>query len=760
MADPRFAQIRQLAIPGVLAAYFALIVMSNGVPALRHDWNWPDYYAPFLNAISGWSEQGIGGAGLFVNNYLLVSLLAPVGALAGPFATLFVFVYGIAVGVLLAARKLAGAMGATALAATAVSAFALFNPWVYTKLVAGHLPMIVAYAATMVLASEAMRAKPRAAVCALAIAFTVPQLQFFVPALAIAIIVALRSRIWSPAATWLVVGGPTLLGLLFRAKEFATTPLTLPWEQAQSIAPLSAVLLSGYFAKYTLGFDKLGYGAVAVIVILVVAGFVLSWPSRSALVIGAVTVCALVIAMGLRGPAAGLLAAIFLKVPAFALYRELYDVIGYVAIGYVVFAAVAASRNALFLSALCVAVLLLMGAWMHFSPARQWADRASLPTLANVARPQTRFALLPPFQPLRYEERFAGLDPDAVIRAESVTPVNEEVPTWPEDSALVRYQRTGDWRPLADLSVSEITNRTWYTSARRELLEQLALATPRETSDRERIPFSVGIPAIPEVSLIATPPVVAVPSEPGAGAVFFGDVAGLRGHDVPAAWALYERPTPVGTENQFVHASDGWVDARLGFASDPELGQPFGGALTTNPSATLSLNGGDAALVFVRGALVSDDGTALMNDSGRYRWISIPVGEARVHCRGLCVVALEGHVPLDTKNVPMIARYTGLSGATLTPWLLRIEMPAGPAAALRYNARYDEHWLAWSASKPLVHVRIDGSVNGWLLGERSAPGTVWLIEWVALLQTAAQAVGLLWLCVLLWSLARSRAAQA
>jgi hypothetical protein len=760
MSDSRLAQFRWLAIPCVLAVYFTLIVTSNGVPALRHDWNWPDYYYPFLNAISGWSEQGIGSVNLFVNNYLLVAMLAPVGALLGAFPTLVAFVFGIALSVLLAARKLATAMGAGELAANAVAAFALFNPWVYTKVVAGHLPMIVAYAATMVLVAEAIRPRPRAAVCALALAFTLPQLQFFGPTLIVALILALRHRMWLPTATWIIMSGPTLLGVLLRAKEFASTSLTLPWEQAQSIAPSSALLLSGYFAKYTLGFDKLGHVAVALIVILAVVGAIYLVPSRRAFIIGATTLIALVVAMGLRGPLAGSFTEVFLRVPAFALYRELYDVLGYAAIGYVALTAVAASRHALFLSALCLAVVLLMAGWAHFSPARQWANRATLPAIPHVAQPQTRFALVPPFQPLRYAGRFAGLDPDAIVRPESVTPLNEEVPAWPEDTALALYERTGNRQPLAALSVSEIANRPWYTSASRELLEQLALAPPPETPSWERAPFSESIQPIPEVSMIATPLVTSIPNHPGAGEVFFGDVAGLRGHNVPAQWASYERPRSILPQNQFVHASDGWVDARLGFAADPELGQPFGGALTTNPSALLGVAGNDEALVLVRGALVSDDGLVLTATTHGYRWIAVPAGVSRVRCRGLCVVALEGHVPPDVRNDSGTGPFTRLHTDKLTPWLMRIMIQGPTDGALRFNARYDEHWLVLDTIQPLVHVRIDGCVNGWILGPESADGAVWLVEWVALAQTVAQALGLAWLLVLLWSLQRSRSVQA
>ncbi len=585
-------RFRWLAIPLVLAVYFTLITTSNGVPALRHDWNWPDYYWPFLNAISGWSEQGIGSAGPFVNNYVLVVLLAPIGAVIGPYPTLFAFEFAIGLATLLAARRLAITVGCEEIAANAAAAFALFNPWVYTKVVAGHLPMIVAYAATMALLSEAMREKPRPEICALAVAFTLPQLQFFLPALLVAIALVFRERMWLPVATWAVMGAPILLGVIFRAKEFGATPVTLTWEQTQSVAPVSALLLSGYFAKYTLGFDKLGVIAISLVVAVALAGLVLAWRSRRIVAVGAATAFMLVAAMGLRGPAAGAFAGALTNVPALGLYRELYDLIAYVAIGYLVLCAVAATRHVVLLSMLCAAALILIAGWTAFSPARQWANRGTLPAIPSLAPPLTRFALMPPFQPLRYGDRFAGLDPDSSVRAESVVSINEEVPAWPEDVALARYQRTKDWRPLANLSVSEISNRPWYSSASRELSEQLALAPLQATSDWERHPFSVTIPALPEVSLIPTPSAQSIPSDPGAGDVFFGDVAGLRGEGVPVEWGGFERPRTVVPGNRFVHATDGWVDARLGFAADPELGQPFGGALTTSSSELLTLSGG------------------------------------------------------------------------------------------------------------------------------------------------------------------------
>jgi len=82
-----------------------------------------------------------------------------------------------------------------------------------------------------------------------------------------------------------------------------------------------------------------------------------------------------------------------------------------------------------------------------------------------------------------------------------------------------------------------------------------------------------------------------------------------------------------------------------------------------------------------------------------------------------------------------------------------VEVPPGIVQTLRYHERYDEHWLAFGAS-PVVHVRLDGCVNGWLLPARAGPSVVWLVEWVALAQSAAQLVGFLWVVALGWLVVR------
>src|SRR5215470_14215537 len=189
----------------ILAISFALTVGANGIPALRHDWFWPlgfgGNHDVFVGAASAWYVQGIGGPNPFVNNYLLVALLVPLEALFGAYGALVLFLFGAALAIALSSRALAMRFGAGDALAIIAAAFALFNPWTYTEIVAGHGAMLVAYAATMALLAESLAPAPNSAACAAAIAFTLPQLQFFMPALAIAVALVLIRATWLPLVT-------------------------------------------------------------------------------------------------------------------------------------------------------------------------------------------------------------------------------------------------------------------------------------------------------------------------------------------------------------------------------------------------------------------------------------------------------------------------------------------------------------------------------------------------------------------------------
>jgi hypothetical protein len=738
----------------VLASYFALNVGANGIPALRHDWFWPLQWGGthdvFLAAAGAWQTQGIGSPNPFVNNYLLVAFLVPLEALFGAYGALLLFLFGVALAISLSARALAIVFGANELLAMVAAGFALFNPWTYTEIVAGHGAMLVAYAATMALLAEAMRPAPRTAVCAAATAFTLPQLQFFAPSLAIvAGLAAFRHR-WLPLATWVVAGAANFIGIAFAVRAFARTPLTQAWEQTQSLAPIKAVLLSGYFARYADGYDHFGAYAVACIAALALVGCAQVPRSKAVIVTALLTALVLVTAMGVRGPFASILPFLYERFPAIGLYRELYDLIGYVVIGYVILGVTAASRHALFAGAFAAATAALALLWTWHSPTHFWVDRRSLPQIPVVALPNTRIALLPAFQPLSYRGSFSGLDPDAYPRADGVTALNESVPAWPGDAALASYARDGDVRSLAALSVTEIASRPWYSMTTREFEEQIALPIKTITSSqRVTAPLVAQLTAVPIVSLIRTPPAVAIADRIGGGAVFFGDIAN------------FAPPNVLQPSKRYVHAADGWVDARLAFAVYPELAQPFGGALTTSHTDVLALPaGGHMLLVFVKGRLLAADSRILATSTGRLRWIDVPSGVSAVRCQGLCEVVLQGDVPPNVPDNVEAPVAQPVAAHAILPWLVAVTLPAGDPSALRYNIRYDEHWTCSGCPPGSAHVSLDATVNGWLLGARSAPTSVYLVEWVALLQTIAQVLGLVWILIVLIRAAFELQAQA
>ncbi|MBV8280563.1 MAG: hypothetical protein JO347_00695, partial [Candidatus Eremiobacteraeota bacterium] len=361
-----------------LAAFFALTAGSNGIPALRHDWFWPAQWGGahdvFLAASSPWQTQGIGGPNPFVNNYLLVALLAPLEALFGAYGALLLFFFGVACAIVLAARKLAIAAGAHEALAMVAAGFALFNPWTYSELIAGHGAMLVAYAATMALIAESLAEVPNAFVCATAVAFTLPQLQFFVPALIAAALLATR-RMWLPLATWAAAGAASFIAVALSGQALARTPVTAAWEQTQSLAPGKALLLSGYFARYADGYDHYGALAVACIAIIALIGGLQAARSRVIAVTAVATALVLIAAMGVRGPLGASLPGLIERFPALGLYRELYDLIGYAVIGYSILAVSAAARYRVLAFAFGAAALALALLWTWHSPTRFWVDR-------------------------------------------------------------------------------------------------------------------------------------------------------------------------------------------------------------------------------------------------------------------------------------------------------------------------------------------------------------------------------------------------
>lgn len=750
-AGSRALRIAAAALPFAAALLYAAIVAGPGVPALRHDWSWPSDRAGVIDlltrSLSAWDPRGIGSSNLYLNDYI-ISLPAALCVLAfGAHAGLFVFSAAIAAACTLGAAALARSLGAGPWGRAAVAAIALFNPWVYAQTVAGHAYMILAFGALVWLTAECLRERTRPIAAALLVVLTLQQLQFFIAAVALAIGLAVKRRGVLPLGTAAIVSAPFFLSVAAELPAFSAVPYALAWTAGQSVAPADAFALTGYFAGYTQSVDQLARPVMWAVLVLALSGFASIARARRTLAFVALAASALVAAMGLRGPLAALEGFAMTSLPPARIFRELFDLLGFAAIGYCAGVAAAARRGAGAVAA-GVAGCALAAAWLVWSPWAYWVPSASIPSAAIDAPPSTRFALFPAFQPLtRGDGAGSGLDPDATIRATGVYPVNTPFSAYPVDSALAAYEQRGDAGPLSDLGVSLLVRRAWLRSDDAALASQRAIAGTVVHAD----PAAPGIERLtpaPLLSLDGPPQTCGVCTSLGGAGVFFGDVAGMRARTAPAAWAAYPRVVHVPARTSDVRAAAGWVDARLAFAADPELGQPFGGVMTTSPQALLPVDGGLDALVSVRGRLVTSDGSVIASTTDGYRWVALRPDARAVRCVGLCVVALEAPGALAfPAEVPGPASRAPLALREYAPWLGRALVPAGGPTLLHYDVAYDRGWLAFGGGV-LTHVRIDAVTNGWLLPARASSGSVTIVHWPSAIAALFEIAGFVWTAAL------------
>ncbi|TAM77167.1 hypothetical protein EPN44_03770 [bacterium] len=644
--------------------------------------------------------------------------------------------------------NLARSMGAGVWAQTAAALMAVLNPWTYTEVIAGHLFMVMAFGALLWLAAELLRTSPRPLVVALLTVVTLQQLQFFVVAALAVVLYGVRSRRMLPVANVLVLAVAGLVGLAFSKSVLLNVPYTLAWESSQSIAPAKALLLQGYFARYTASWGWTFQAAVACQMVIAAAGIFMGWRSRRVRVIGLLTAALLLYAMGTLGPLAPIYNVVAVHVPVARLFRELYDIVGLVLIGVIALAAASSvsARGAAYLW--LTAALVVAGAWVWMPPSRYWVDGRAIPRITVSNAPNTRYALLPAFQPLRFQDRGSGADPDALMLSDGVVPLNMYFPRYPVGSALAEYAQTGDTATLSALSVSEVIARPWLATDTFSLSQQSALplgafpASPKRAGARR-------IDAAPMLALLEMPAIGSVVDRIGGGNIFFGDAAGLAGPGVPTSWRSLPRVTPIVFSHRFLRATDGWIDARLGFIAEPRLAQAFGGALTTARRVPLRVAPGIDALVYVRGRLVGRGGEVISGSTRRYKWVRVPPSVSTVTCDGECVVAVQGIVPRGISGEPTTLRAIAIPFRGVMPWLAVADIPHREGRLIRYNVAFNRNWVALFDGKVLSHVRVDMTVNGWLLPEGWKPGHIIIIEYAAAIQALFEVFGIAWIVALL-----------
>ncbi len=745
-AATRIAQALALA-SGLL---FAAFVAEKGVPSLRHDWNWPvdrTAIGSFLGeSVDGWVPIGFGSPNPHPTTYLIGPPLAAVMWIAGPLAALVLLAAVTGYACARGGGRLAERFGRHPAAAAGIALFAIFNPWVYNQVVAGHLVMVLAYGGILGMLAEMSRGRDASPVrLALWMALIEAQLQLFIVAACALAAFALTTKKWQPLVAGAIVALPSIVGLVADRGALLQIPYGVEWQRNQSVAPLALAGLGGYFPGYA---DRLGVVASAacwIVLALALAGALSARRSRAAVAVFAAAVALYLAILGSRGPFAVPYEWIVRRVPESGVFRELYDLAGPFAALAALLAAAAASRVRGLAYVALVAGLVLPVTWLLHPPADFWVGGAAYPHPAVAAPAFSRVAFSPEFQPLQLRAGGGdGADPDAHGYPGPVATLNAYFPSYPVDAALARYEQLGDTSALSALGVTEIVNRPWLSSRTHGAVGLAASSL----AARERPAGSAAVlrlgAATPLVSECDRTSVVTGAGTPGACEVFFGDASGYA------------------TVRSIVGAADSidprtaWIDARLAFARAPDLAQGIGGAVTQS-RVPQTVAPGSWLLTWVRGDLDANGGRTLRRGDGTFAWIRIPPGVAFVTCDGLCELVAQ------TTSLPSAASGAGdapraLAFDRVAPWLYVAGPTTNSARVVRLDERYDPAWVAVARRGVLPHVRIGASANGWYV-EQALPRII-LLHVTSLVQLIAEALGVLCVLYLLKALAREPTKRA
>jgi hypothetical protein len=352
---------------------------------------------------------------------------------------------------------------------------------------------------------------------------------------------------------------------------------------------------------------------------------------------------------------------------------------------------------------------------------------------------------LPAFQPLVLRgDGGDGADPDAYVHPKDVPALNEYLPSYPVDMALARYEQLGNPDALRALGVTAAVARPWLISRTRGGVG-LAAATLQPKVARVALETRTLAGAMPLISECASPHIVQIPGSLGACDVFFGDAQGFA--PVRAVIAPSDSIDP----------QTAWIDARLAFAESPALAQGIGGALTLSGVA-MPVAPASWLLTYVNGTLKAPDGRSLARSGGAFFWLRIPGSVTSVRCAGLCELVAQTSQPPPVPVGLAQPRARALEFRQVAPWLFVVGEGGDSSGLLRLNERYDPAWIAIASRRVLAHVRMDMSVNGWIL--EPAEGRVILVQVTAVFQLIAEVIGAVCVLWLLKALARAPTKRA
>lgn len=682
-----------------LAAAFSAYVLADGIPALRHDWLWPSDRAQYIQRMfdltSGWSSGGLGYADPYPTPYLVIWPLLVFGAAFGSWGALLALSCAIPCAIFYAARCVGRTADLDDASVLALAALLLFNPWVYNKVVAGHLTMLLAYAGLAIVGAGMSSRDPHRRELTAGLILSALQIQFFLIAF-LATCFRQRARaVISSQIVGLVVFLPAIIGLASNVGGLSRRLITIAWENSQSVRLEHSVLLLGYFPRYASeAFSLLPRCGLAVVGVLALVGF--AWPfSRSARIAGACTVILLLVASGTTGPIGGAWRWALRNFAPIAVYREMYDIIGAVAIGYALLVSAAIQRWPRLRFALWAAAVPVTAAWVIVPPATQWVPASSIP-LTRISSKTERYAVMPPFQPDSYRSQGSGIDPMYVAFAFGSAALNAPLPHYPANVALARFARTGSAAALEAVGVSEVVCRRGMDEtigARNFYRFSSSSGSCRNEITPLRAPS-------PIVALFGSMRTCSVCDRIDRAQIFFGDKE-------RSAHQAYIKSLPAA--RTYADPAMGWIDNRLMFEQNPALAQPFGG-LFTKSAARLAIPQVPFLLLDVDGTLVGD-GRRIASNTRGYRWVSTK-GARAVRCLGSCAIALAG----DPHGVPAnrpAERGVALAHRIILPWWWQFDVPPKAGGDVRVLQRYSVGWIAFNDGGMLEHIRVDGAFNGW-----------------------------------------------
>jgi hypothetical protein len=717
----------------MISAIVTLSVLGHGVPALRHDWWFPADARAMGSVVSwyadGWSPYGFGSVQPYPTFYPLSFLWRLGGVNPNPLAGLILTVFGTSLVAIFAASSLCKER--PWYATWSLGVFAAANPWVYNEYHAGHPYMVTAYAAVLALFAEMRRPTPRAALLSLLAACSIIQIEFsalIVLPLAVWLWMYRYYRAFLVLCAFLL---PIVIGIAAAYQTIHGMPYGLDWQAAESIHLLDGFLLRGY------RFDTLHFSlpltfALGGLALLALWGCFISRRSRFEFsLIGCAIACA-VYASGLSGFFGPGYAWLVLHYRATGLFRELYDLVAFVAIAYLfaLGALFRAQRVAAIAGAGFAALLLLP--WITNPIYADVVPAASIPPLPFTSEggEQDRTLLLPAFQPLSYRGAGSGTDPNSFIEPGVAVPLNEWFPSFPVNAALGYAERDARYEWAEALGVRTVIPRPNFLIDTKTLAGQ-GLPAHRPIAPLPRAKFDLPHPMPLLTFIAAEAPLVSVGDRPDEHATFFGD-------RFPQAIDTLE---PSLTTHD---AREAWVDARLDIAAHPEEASAFGGVVTVSHDP-LPVSHRSAVLGRAEGRLLDDHGEIIIPSAQPMRWYAVPADAHALICEGRCMLALLGDLPAGLPEHSFVAasRRHPLSFRRRASWLgvTRVHSPSD--GVLRYNTRYDRYWLAFDGLRLLPHLRLDTAMNGWLV--RGEPGSrrIWIVHGTSALQAFFEWVALL-----------------